>query len=229
MVFRVGTSSYLLINSSKNAFVVFTRLQVFSEPDVLIILGITGAFGCGKSAVLRFFASRRWHTFDADAACKQLYADRVPEVMAAVREIFGDAMFGADGAVDLGRLGREAFREPAKMPRLTAALYPALTRRLRAEIAECRKRGRNGAFELPLLYEAGFEGEFDAVLAVWAPETLRRQRLYGRHFDDAEIDRRSRMQLDADSKLEKADYAVINSGTLADLDSQLDELMQNWQ
>ena len=115
------------------------------------------------------------------------------------------------------------------MPRLTAALSPALTRRLHAEIAECRKRGQSGAFELPLLYEAGFEGGFDAILAVWAPETLRRQRLYGRHFDDAEIDRRSRMQLGADCKLEKADYAVINSGTLADLDSQLDKLMQNWQ
>ena len=194
-----------------------------------MILGITGAFGCGKSAVLRFFASRNWHTFDADAACKKLYADRTPEVMAAVREIFGEEIFDADGAVDLGKLGQKAFAEPEKMPRLTAVLYPALTRRLRGEIAECRACGQNGAFELPLLFEAGFEEEFDAVLAVWAPETLRRQRLYGRRFSDTDIDRRSRMQLGADCKLEKADYAVINTGTLADLDSQLDELMQNWQ
>jgi len=187
----------------------------------LIVLGITGAFGCGKSAVLRYFAARDWYVFDADAVCKSLYTERDPAVLAAVRELFGAGMFRPDGAVDLPRLGREAFQHPEKMPRLTAALYPRLTETMRAGIAECRRTGRSGAFEIPLLYEAGFSGCFDAVLAVWAPEALRRKRLRGRGFNDADFDRRSRMQLDADVKLARADFAVVNTGDLNDLEAQL--------
>ena len=82
----------------------------------------------------------------------------------------------------------------------------------------------NGAFEIPLLYEAGFEKYFDAVLAVWVPQQLSRKRLYGRNFSDEEITRRTQMQLDADIKLEKADFAVINTGNPDDMTSQLDKL-----
>ena len=146
----------------------------------MIVLGITGAFGCGKSAVLRFFASRNWFVFDADTVCKSLYTRGNPAILKAVRELFGADVFHSDGTVNLARLGHEAFRQPEKMPRLTAELYPALTEIMRANIEVCRKCGRNGAFDVPLLYEAGFAEFFDAVLAVWAPETLRRLRLRGR-------------------------------------------------
>ena len=189
-----------------------------------MILGITGAFGCGKSTVSRFFAARSWRIFDADRACKSLYAGGDGVVLDAVRELFGDGVFTSDGRVDTAALGRIAFHSPEKMTALTGVLYPRLTAILETEIAECRRERRCGAFEIPLLYETGFTGHFDAVLAVWAPEELRRKRLYGRSFTDDEIDRRDRMQWSADAKLERADYAVINTGEPDDLDRQLREL-----
>ncbi|MCI5779076.1 MAG: dephospho-CoA kinase [Lentisphaeria bacterium] len=188
-----------------------------------MILGITGAFGCGKSTVLRFFAARSWRVFDADSVCKSLYDSGEKDVLDAVRIHFGAAAFTPDGRVNPAVLGQAAFRDPAKMAALTGVLYPKLTEKLEREIAECRRERRSGAFEIPLLYENKFESRFDAVLTVWAPESLRRERLRGRNFTDADVDRRSRMQWSAETKLELADYAVINTGEPEDLAAQLRE------
>ena len=134
-----------------------------------MILGITGGFGCGKSSVLRFFASCQWFTMDADAVCRGFYESGNPALLACVRENFGKDMFFHDGSVDRKKLGGELFRHPEKMVLVTGVLYPLLTEKLRSSIAACRKNGRDGAFEIPLLYEAGFEHCFDAVLSVWCP------------------------------------------------------------
>ena len=96
-----------------------------------------------------------------------------------------------------------------------------LTEKIHQAINECREKKQNGAFELPLLYEAGFENCFDNVLAVWIPADLRKKRLLGRNFSPDEVDRRDRMQMPPDEKLERADFGVINSGTADELFAQL--------
>ncbi len=192
-----------------------------------MIIGITGAFGCGKSAVLRFFASHSWHTFDADAVCKKFYDSRDRKLFAELKNRFGDGIFSADGGIDRNALAETVFNDPEKLKLLTDAVYPLLTKQMLGEIHKCRKNSKNGAFEIPLLYEAGFEQYFDAVLAVWAPEKLRRERLYGRNFSDAEIDRRTHLQICADEKLERADFAVVNTGTIDDLNRQLTGLLKS--
>ena len=188
-----------------------------------MILGITGAFGSGKSSALRYFASHAWHAFDADAVCRDFYEQKHAGLFAAVRENFGD-VFTVDGDIDRKKLGLEVFSHPEKMNILTGILYPLLTEKMVADIQFCRQQNINGAFEIPLLYEAGFEKYFDTVLTVWVPPQLSRTRLYGRNFSDEEITKRTQMQLDAGIKLEKADFAVINTGNPADMTSQLDKL-----
>ena len=192
-----------------------------------MIIGITGAFGCGKSAVLRFFSSRSWHTFDADCVCKSFYGSNNEQLCAALKNIFGGEIFTADGNIDRAALAKRVFNDPEKMKELTDVVYPLLTAQMEKEIRRCRENSIDGAFELPLLFEADFAGYFDAVLSVWAPAELRRKRLYGRKFSDAEIDRRNRMQMSADEKLERADFAVINTGSLDDLEKQLTVLLKN--
>ena len=192
-----------------------------------MIIGITGALGCGKSAVLRFFASHSWHTFDADAVCKNFYNNRDKELFAELKKRFSTGIFSADGGIDRNALAETVFNDPEKLKLLTDAVYPLLTKQMLGEIRKCRENSINGAFEIPLLYEAGFGQYFDAVLAVWAPEELRRKRLYGRNFSDAEIDRRNNLQISADEKLERADFAVVNTGSLDDLNRQLTGLLKN--
>lgn len=186
-----------------------------------MILGITGGFGCGKSSILHFFESRSWFVMDADAVCRSFYECKEKKLMDCIRNNFGDDFFAPDGYVDRRMLGEILFRTPEKMDLITGVIYPLLTGKITDAIAKCRKNNCNGAFELPLLYEAGFENCFDKILAVWAPDNLRKQRLLGRNFTPDEVERRDRMQIPADKKLERADFGIINSGSIDDLFCQL--------
>ena len=189
-----------------------------------MILGITGGFGCGKSTVLRFFESRNFLTLDADAVCHSFYDNRHPLLMQCIREHFGAQVFAVDGSVKRKELAAVLFDMPEKMKLITDVMYPLLTEHIINTVAVCRQKKKHGAFEIPLLYEIGFEKYFDAVLAVWCPDELRKKRLLNRNFTPAETARRDRMQLTPDFKLEKADFAVINNGSQADLTAQLEEL-----
>ena len=158
---------------------------------------------------------------DADEVCRSFYESRKPELMKCIRSNFGDDLFDAAGRVDRKKLGEILFRSPEKMNLITRVIYPLLTEKIMQSINDCREKKINGAFELPLLYEAGFENCFDQILAVWIPHDLRKKRLLGRNFSPDEVDRRDRMQIPADEKLERADFGIINSGSPDELFSQL--------
>ena len=114
-----------------------------------MILGITGAFGCGKSTVLRFFETREWFVFDADKVCHSFYVEKAPAVMETLKINFGDAVFDDDGSINRKKLGEMVFKHPEKMAVLTRSIYPLLTAKLHSDIEKCRSAKINGAFEIP--------------------------------------------------------------------------------
>ena len=190
-----------------------------------MILGVTGPIGCGKSTVLDLFAAASWRTASADAICRRLYDDPDGEFAAACRRRWGEAFF-RDGRFDRAAVAKVVFSRPEELRHLTELIYPHLERALDEFSLRVRKAGENAAVEVPLLYENAMEGRFDAVLTVWAPAELRHERLRRyRGFDDAEIRRREALQMDADEKLERADYALINSGSAADLKAEFEVLL----
>ena len=192
-----------------------------------MILGLTGGFGCGKSSVLRFFEYHFWFTLDADAVCRDFYEMHHPLLMSCIEREFGSDMFTSDGNVDRKKLGEILFEYPEKMQLITGVIYPLLTEKVLTAIDTCRQMNKNGVFELPLLYEAGFDKYFDAVMAVWCPAGLRKERLQGRNFSADEVNRRDKMQISPDEKLERADYAVLNTGSREELFQQLEKLLKN--
>ena len=192
-----------------------------------MILGVTGGFGCGKSSILRFFESRSYFTMDADAVCRSFYENSEPQLISCIKENFGQEFFLPDGQIDRKKLADVLFSDPKKMALVTAAIYPLLREKIVAAINQCRAKNRHGVFELPLLYEAGFENYFDAIVAIWCPAELRKQRLAGRNFTLAEIDERDMRQMPPDEKLERADFGIINNGSPEYLNSQLEKLVQN--
>lgn len=190
-----------------------------------MILGVTGSIGCGKSTVLDLFGSASWRTADADAICRGLYDDPDGDFAAACRRNWGDAFFRS-GRFDRAAVAKVVFADPAELRRLTGLIYPHLERVLDEFSLRARRDGANAAIEVPLLFENGMERRFDAVLTVWAPAELRHERLRKfRGFDDAEIRRREALQMDPDEKLERADYALINSGSAADLAAEFRQLL----
>ena len=190
-----------------------------------MILGITGSIGCGKSTVLELFENAGWRTADADAICRSLYDDPEGDFAAACRARWENAFF-TGGRFDRAKIAKVVFGSPEELKHLTELIYPHLGRVLDDFAAAARRDGATAAVEVPLLYENDMEGRFDAVLTVWAPPELRHERLRRfRNFDDAEIRRREALQMDPDVKLERADYALVNSGSAADLAAQFEILL----
>ena len=191
-----------------------------------MILGITGSIGCGKSTVLKLFRGAAWRTADADGICRKLYDDPAGAFADACRAEWGEAFFTC-GAFDRAKIAQVVFNAPAELEKLTKLIYPHLGRELDNFVAAAREAGENAAVEVPLLYEKGMSGRFDAVLTVWAPREVRHARLREfRNFDEAEILRREKLQMDADEKLERADYALVNSGDAGMLKAQFDRLLK---
>ncbi len=192
-----------------------------------MILGLTGAIGGGKSTALSAFAAAGAETYDADRLCHEFYRDPDSELVRKLAARWGERIFSATGAVDRGRIGAIVFADQTELNFLTGLIYPELERRMTAAIAAARRRPEHTTvWEIPLLFELGWERSFDAVAVVWTDPALRRARLRARGLPDEEILRREARQWPAERKLEHADYALINNGSEAYLRMQCVELLK---
>ena len=156
----------------------------------------------------------------------RLYAD--PDVLAQVRDRFGDAVMAPDGAVDRPALGKAAFAQDGGLAFLEDLLHPLIGRAREAWVAEQRAGDpppRLLVCEVPLLYEAGLADRFDAVVVVSAPDAVRERRVRERGQDFRE---RSAHQLPEAEKLSRADMAYVNDGSLDDLGAWVDLVMDRY-
>lgn len=158
-----------------------------------------------------------------DAVVHELYDS--PEVRDAVVARFGPEV-APDGVVDRAALASAAFRDPAERGWLEGLLWPRVGERMsewRRSLAHADPPPRAGVVEVPLLFEAGLEGAFDATIAVIADEDLRAQRA-GSRGHEALAERSSR-QLSQNEKAQKATYTVVNDGTLEELEDKLSAIL----
>ena len=192
-----------------------------------MILGLTGAIGCGKSTACACFRSRGWLLFDADRACHELYGDPDSSFARALRREWGDGCFTPEGLIDRKAVAAKVFNSGKELEKLTAVLYPALFERMGNEIASARREKRDMLCEVPLLFECGCEKYFDLTASVWSTRALRHERLRKfRGFTQEEIERREAKQWSAERKLEAADTAFINNGGPDFLCRQIDRFIK---
>ena len=144
----------------------------------MVILGLTGSIGMGKSTAAAMLQRLGVPVHDADAAVHRLLAPP-GRAAAAVARAFPSAVGG--GTVDRRRLGAIVFADPAALERLEAILHPLVRRDDARFLAACaRRRVRVAALNIPLLYETGGEGRCDAVAVVSAPAAIQRSRVLAR-------------------------------------------------
>jgi len=145
----------------------------------VILIGLTGSIGMGKSTAAQALKRLGLPVHDADAAVHRLLAPG-GRAVAAVLAAFPDVA-APDGGIDRRKLGAVAFGDAAALTRLEAILHPlvgAAKRRFLA--AAARRRRRLVVLDVPLLYETGGERDCEAVLVVTAPAFLQRQRVMAR-------------------------------------------------
>jgi dephospho-CoA kinase len=137
------------------------------------------------------------------------------EVRAAVRERFGEGAFGPDGVVDRARIAEIVFADERELDWLERLLHPRVVAAYmswREELARLPEPPAVCVTEVPLLYEVGGEGRFDAVVAVTASPDVRLSRQV-RPLQD-----RERRLIPDEEKLARADFAYVNDGSLEELD-----------
>jgi len=182
----------------------------------MIILGLTGSIGMGKTTTSKMFKDAGCPVFDADAAVHALYS-KGGKAVPIIRAVFPDAI--KEGAIDRGRLGEHMRKDPLQLKVLESFIHP-LVAESRANFLEQAKKTKAECviMDVPLLFETGGEAYVDKVIVVTAPSKVQRERvmarpgmtvglfesLLARQMPDAEKRRRADILIYTDKGLENA-------------------------
>ena len=191
----------------------------------MILLGLTGGIGSGKSTVSAMLADRGAVIIDADAIVRELQAPGQP-LLAELAAEFGDSILGADGSLDRAALAAAAFGDKEKVAALNRIVHPAVGREMNRRLEEQRDTDNVVVLDIPLLAENPRKG-LCGVIVVDVPVDTAVERLM-RHRGFSESDARARVanQASRETRLAIADRVLDNSGDIASLESQVDEVWQ---
>lgn len=193
-------------------------------------IGLTGGIAAGKSTVAGMLCDRGATVVDTDAIAHRVMAPSGPAYPEVVKA-FGRDVLEADGRIARRRLGELVFRDPEALARLNQAVHPHVHRAWRDEVARIEARGtpRFVVVIIPLLYEAGVQDEFDAVVAVVCSEPTAIDRMRARGLDGEQARLRLAAQLPMQEKANRADFVVYNEFDLPILADQTDRLWRRLQ
>ena len=196
----------------------------------MLNVGLTGNIASGKSTVAARFAALGAAVLDADTYAREAVAPGTA-ALRAIGARFGSSILRGDGTLDRQALGRVVFADATARRDLEAIVHPEVARRRAAAADAARARGAAVAVaDVPLLFEAGLDGEFDAIVLVDAPEAARLERLV-RTRGIPEADARAMMaaQDDARAKRDHADFVIDNVGSLDALERRVDDVWRELQ
>jgi dephospho-CoA kinase len=191
----------------------------------VLILGLTGGIGSGKSTVSRAFAERGAVVVDADLIAREVVAPGTPG-LAQVLGAFGEHLRLPDGGLDREALGKVVFADPDARARLSGILHPLIGARSAELWAAAEADGAAVlVHDVPLLVESNLQGSYDEVIVVDCPTEVQRDRLVRlRGMSPEEADQRIGAQATREQRLAAATQVITNDGSLADLERQVEAL-----
>lgn len=188
----------------------------------MIILGLTGSIGMGKSTTAKLFAEAGVPVYDADAAVHRLYEGEAAPVIEAAFP--GTTV---NGKVDRNRLSAQVVHDPAAIKRLEGIVHPMLGVSRQKFLHDAEQSGAPVAVvDVPLLYETGGEKRVDAVVVVTTSPEIQRQRILARDNMTAEkLDAILARQLPDAEKRKRADFVVDTSHGLDPVRAQIRDIL----
>jgi dephospho-CoA kinase len=180
----------------------------------MLIVGLTGGIGSGKSTVANMFAQLGALTIDAD----QLARQAIEHGSSGYKEVL--ATFGTDiledGEIDRSKLGAIVFSDSLKRKALEAIIHPRVQEALAMKIKSLSP-GDILIYEIPLLVETGAAGRFDYIITVESDIENRLDRLFERGLEEEEAERRIAAQASQSEREAVANYVIVNDDERADL------------
>jgi dephospho-CoA kinase len=189
----------------------------------MLILGLTGSIGMGKSTTAKLFAEAGVPVYDADAAVHKIYEG---EAAPAIEAAFPGTT--VDGKVDRARLSAKVVHDPAAIRRLEQIVHPMLRAYHQKFLDGAERSGAPVAVvDVPLLFETGGEKRVDAVVVVTTSPELQRERILAReNMTGEKLDAILARQLPDAEKRERADFVVDTSHGLDPVRAQIRDILE---
>jgi dephospho-CoA kinase len=189
----------------------------------MIILGLTGSIGMGKSTTAKLFAEAGVPVYDADATVHRLYED---EAAPAIEAAFPGTT--VDGKVDRNRLSAQVVHDPAAIKRLEAVVHPMLGASRQKFLDDAERSGAPVAVvDVPLLFETGGEKRVDAVVVVTTSPEIQRQRILARdNMTGEKLDAILARQMPDAEKRRRADLVVDTSHGLEPVRTRIGDILK---
>jgi len=189
----------------------------------VILIGLTGGIGSGKSTVSARLAELGARVVDADAIVRAVQAPGT-EVFAAIVERFGPGVVAEDGALDRAALAAIVFNDPDQLKALNDIVHPAVGVGIAEALAAAAETDDVVILDVPLLVESGRDDMAALVVVDLDPEVAVARLVEHRGFTEEDARARISRQASREDRLAKADKVLDNSGTAEDLLAQVDAL-----
>lgn len=191
----------------------------------MLIIGLTGGIGSGKSTVAEMLRRLGAVVINSDQVAHEAYLPH-QNMWPQVVDAFGTDILGEGDVIDRRKLGALVFQDPAARHRLEEIVHPWTYQRVVELLAELAQQDAAVVvLEVPLLIEAGWDRLVDQVWVTYAPEEIVLQRLQQRDgMTPEQALARMRAQIPAEERLQRADVAIDTSGSVADVRAQVRQL-----
>jgi dephospho-CoA kinase len=191
---------------------------------MMLVIGLTGGIGTGKSAAAERFAEHGIPVFNADTCVHRLYEG---EAVAPIETAFPGVV--KDGRIDRKLLSEKIAGSPERLLRLERIVHPLV---VAAELDFLRAAEKDGAplavLEIPLLFETGADSRVDVTVVTSAPQEVQRARVLSRPGMTAEkLEHLLARQLPDAERRARADYVVDSGTSLADMRIEIDKLIES--
>lgn len=191
------------------------------------LIGLTGNIASGKTAVADMLAERGAVIIDADVLAREAVSKGSPALEAIVDK-WGREVLDDDGNLDRSSLRHIVFQNQSDLDALNEIVHPEVARLRSREIEAAKARGdKTVVCVVPLLFERHLADEYDTIVLVDAPRSLRLERIVrDRGLDEAEAMKMIAAQMPADLKRARADHVIENSGSIEELEEEVSRVWE---
>lgn len=190
----------------------------------MIILGLTGSIGMGKSTAAEMFAEANIPVYSADAVVHKLYSGRAAPF---IEKAFPGVVEA--GTVNRGKLTARVLGNDAAMKKLEAIVHPLVNEEEKLFLEENRLKGEKLVLlDIPLLFETGKENRVDKIIVVTAPSHIQRERVLARKdMSEEKLDKILARQLADDKKRQRADYIIDTNVSFEEMRGKILNIIDN--